>query len=179
MVLRQAVNLGARGAGIGPRDHANEACAGCAPSRRSYLRARTPRPTSWRHHFCAHERIKRPWLSGRISCEWASSAERLEIAAPGGARWISAGFHVRPSPAAQTYTLQINSERHPGGTQMVLDGKSFVTRIQSFITKQHSLLIELHHAAFNNICCIFARCIRCIQLHCIHAAMHSQCIQNA
>ena len=126
MALRQDVNLGGLGAGIRPRDHANEACAGCAPSRGSPLRARTPRPTSWRPRCCAYERIKRPWLSGRISCEWASSAERLEIAAPGGARWISAGFHVRPSPAAQTYTLQIYSEPHPAGSQMAPSGPTRV-----------------------------------------------------
>ena len=126
MVLRQAVNLAARGAGIRPRDHANEACAGCAPSRRTYLRARTPRPTSWRPRCCARERIERPWLSGRISCEWASSAERLEIAAPGGARWISAGFHVRPSPAAHSSTREINSEPHPAGSQMAPGGPSRV-----------------------------------------------------
>ena len=126
MALRQDVNLGAGGAGIRPRHHANEACAGCAPSRGSPLRARTPRPTSWRPRCCARERIARPWLSGRISCKWPSSAEREERAAPGDARWISAGFHVRPSPAAQTYTLQINSERHPGDTQMAPGGPTRV-----------------------------------------------------
>ena len=35
---------------------------------------------------CAHERIKRPRLSGRTSWDGPSTAARVELAAPGGAR---------------------------------------------------------------------------------------------